>query len=77
MNYAEVTTKILQQWQERAAGQGLKPKSAAYQTRRLEFLLGAYSGLVAAGLMKAHPPILMLASVGRPTEDLYPKEKQS
>lgn len=75
MNYAEVTTKILQQWQSRAETQGLKPQTVKYQKARLEFLLGAYTGLIAAGLMETHPPMLVLAAVGRPTEELFPKEK--
>lgn len=73
MNYAEVTTKILQQWQTRATGMGYKPHTVKYQNARLEFLMGAFGALIAAGLMETYPPILMFASIGKRTEELFPK----
>lgn len=46
---AAIRTSIEDQWRQRAQAQGLRPKSAAYRTREVEFFVGAMSALVASG----------------------------
>lgn len=68
--FAKHINALLDAWEGRAKTQGWKPGSATYTKHRLEFLIGACSWDSAITGKDQNWPVLLLAAVGRPTDDL-------
>lgn len=74
MNTNQIITQTLQRWSDRAKAQGLKPGSVKYARARMEFLVGANTAATIMDPAQGVWGLLVLASIGCPTKDLYPKD---